>query len=350
MTNDKKHGFHPEFYLPVPNELKQISGLLDSTHTGELAVYSMSAMDDITLKIPDALFNGAAVKDIIENCIPAITDAWKIPFSTLNYLLTAIRLASSGAELTLSIKCPKCDEENEYAVQLSIIMDSLSTLDSITNIEHVINGQPIKINLKSIQYKQLTEFNIAAFNNQKISQQVIQLSKNDESRLDHFSKLANDTNDLQTSWILSHIQNIEAGGNIVSDTQYVEEFLKGMDKLLFEKILKHIDEYNKKLTPQLDFDCSSCSFKFNTNFSLDYGNVFRGALLHKNSEEISELILQFESDIGRTKKDLLRSVWFMRGGVSYTEALKMSAKERRLINKIVDDNIKTTKESGMPFF
>lgn len=40
----------------------------------------------------------------------------------------------------------------------------------------------------------------------------------------------------------------------------------------------------------------------------------------------------------------------MRGGISYTDVLNMSMPERQLITKIIQDNMETTKKSGLPFF
>ena len=42
--------------------------------------------------------------------------------------------------------------------------------------------------------------------------------------------------------------------------------------------------------------------------------------------------------------------WYMRGGVSYTDILNMSIIERKTISKIIEDNMDTTKKSGLPFF
>jgi len=42
--------------------------------------------------------------------------------------------------------------------------------------------------------------------------------------------------------------------------------------------------------------------------------------------------------------------WYMRGSVSYTDILNMSISERKAINKLIDDNLDTTKKSGLPFF
>ena len=40
----------------------------------------------------------------------------------------------------------------------------------------------------------------------------------------------------------------------------------------------------------------------------------------------------------------------MRGGASYTDILNMSISERKNISKIIEDNMDTTKKSGLPFF
>ena len=42
--------------------------------------------------------------------------------------------------------------------------------------------------------------------------------------------------------------------------------------------------------------------------------------------------------------------WYMRGGISYDHALQLSVGERKLINKLIKDNLETTKKSGLPFF
>lgn len=48
--------------------------------------------------------------------------------------------------------------------------------------------------------------------------------------------------------------------------------------------------------------------------------------------------------------DVLKMCWYMRGGVTYDEAMQMSQAERSLINDIVKENMETTKKSGLPFF
>ncbi len=40
----------------------------------------------------------------------------------------------------------------------------------------------------------------------------------------------------------------------------------------------------------------------------------------------------------------------MRGGISYAEAMHLSAEEREIITELVKDNLETTKKTGLPFF
>jgi len=40
----------------------------------------------------------------------------------------------------------------------------------------------------------------------------------------------------------------------------------------------------------------------------------------------------------------------MRGGISYTDVLNLSIEERKAINKIIEENLETTKNSNLPFF
>ena len=42
--------------------------------------------------------------------------------------------------------------------------------------------------------------------------------------------------------------------------------------------------------------------------------------------------------------------WYMRGGLSYDDAMMLSTTERKIINDLIKDNIETTKKTGLPFF
>jgi hypothetical protein len=67
-------------------------------------------------------------------------------------------------------------------------------------------------------------------------------------------------------------------------------------------------------------------------------------------EGILGLIDQFERESKALKKDILTQCWFMRGGLTYEEAIQLSREERSIINELINDNLETTKKTKMPFF
>ena len=57
-----------------------------------------------------------------------------------------------------------------------------------------------------------------------------------------------------------------------------------------------------------------------------------------------------EQEAVSVRSEILKLCWYMRGGLSYTEGMQLSFKERELISQLIKDNLDTTKKSGLPFF
>ena len=69
-----------------------------------------------------------------------------------------------------------------------------------------------------------------------------------------------------------------------------------------------------------------------------------------NDEQIEEWLDALENESKAIRDEALRFTWWMRGGVSYEEAMMLSQEERQMISKIIEGNMETTKKSQMPFF
>jgi len=61
-------------------------------------------------------------------------------------------------------------------------------------------------------------------------------------------------------------------------------------------------------------------------------------------------VADYEGDVKNIKKNVLKMCWYMRGGVTYDELMDMSITERNLISGIIEENLETTKKSGLAFF
>jgi hypothetical protein len=66
--------------------------------------------------------------------------------------------------------------------------------------------------------------------------------------------------------------------------------------------------------------------------------------------EIISFIEELESSAKALKHEVLSLCWYMRGGISYDEAMLLSLDERNIIGDIVKSNMEATKKSGLPFF
>lgn len=65
---------------------------------------------------------------------------------------------------------------------------------------------------------------------------------------------------------------------------------------------------------------------------------------------IEKLLESMEKEARAIRDEALRMVWWMRGGLSYEDAMSLGQIEKELIGEIIKDNMKATKDSGLPFF
>ena len=66
--------------------------------------------------------------------------------------------------------------------------------------------------------------------------------------------------------------------------------------------------------------------------------------------EIVSYLKSFDNQTKNLKLETLKVCWFMRGGVTWQEALNFSPEERAVVSQLVKENMETTKKSGQPSF
>ena len=73
-------------------------------------------------------------------------------------------------------------------------------------------------------------------------------------------------------------------------------------------------------------------------------------MLTKAESDIIAYLKDFENQQKNLKHEIVKLCWYMRGGVTWQEALNLSPDERGIIAKLVKENLDTTKKTGQPFF
>jgi hypothetical protein len=73
-------------------------------------------------------------------------------------------------------------------------------------------------------------------------------------------------------------------------------------------------------------------------------------LLYLSQDDIEKLVKTYEDEVTTIKRNALKAAWYMRGSLSYVDAMNLSPSETSIINKLIDENLEVTKKSGLPFF
>jgi hypothetical protein len=69
-----------------------------------------------------------------------------------------------------------------------------------------------------------------------------------------------------------------------------------------------------------------------------------------DSDRIAKMLEGMDKEADDIRREALKMAWFMRGGLTYDQAMSLGVSERKMISSIIKENLETTKKSGLPFF
>lgn len=73
-------------------------------------------------------------------------------------------------------------------------------------------------------------------------------------------------------------------------------------------------------------------------------------ILALSYDQINHEAKILDNEIKQIKENIYKLSWYMRGSMSIDDAFATCTEDREIISKIVDENLETTKKSGLPFF
>lgn len=262
----------PKVYIRLPsNGNFYPEGALDKSTNDEYAVYAMTAKDELMFKTPDALLSGQSTVEVIKSCVPAIKDPWQMPTLDVDTVLVAIRIATYGNEMDLTSTCPSCEETNDYAVDMTNLLASISTIE----YESKIDISPLTVHIRPYTYKEMTKTTLKTFEQQRIFQIINDESLSDEKKVEMFNESFVKMTELSVDIIAGCISAIETPDGSVSDIEQIKEFINNCPKDTFEKIQKHVQSIkNKNEIKPFNVSCNSCGHEFEQTFTMDQANFF----------------------------------------------------------------------------
>ena len=272
MTNPlHKYFRQPKVYLSLPSKGKYYPPGLINGDPNSLPVFGMTAMDEIMLKTPDALFSGEAVVSIIKSCIPGITNPWLMPQIDLDSVLVAIRLATYGQKLNTLFTCSACNESNDFDLDLAGVLDYFTNL---TYDDTVLVG-PLMFHLRPLTYKQVTHLSMKGYNfrRQLVSGVDTDIPEDEKAQLvdQAYKSLASLT---MEAFQLS-IESVEAEDEVVTDANDIIDWIQNADTEFYADVKTHLDLTNSRwsIQPQ-KVNCAHCDAENTVSIRLDNADFF----------------------------------------------------------------------------
>ena len=267
----KQYFRRPAVYIRLPSEGKDYAdGVIDMPPNEELPVYPMTAIDEITARTPDALFNGTAVVELIKSCVPNILDPWAISSNDLDAILLGIKAAAGGEGLEINSKCPSCKEENIFGINLVAV---LNTLES-GNYEEILEVGDLKIKFKPLRYREMNDAALVQFEVQRTFEQI-KLIKDETERERASQEVLKKVTTATMDLIAKAIEYIETPNVTVHEEEYILDFLSNCDK----NIYGDIRDFNAKLKAgtqlkPLQVKCNHCEHEYEQPYTINPSDFF----------------------------------------------------------------------------
>ena len=271
----KQYFRQPAIYIRLPSDGRYYpEGALEPTANGEYPVMPMTTLDEITYRTPDALFNGSAVPSVIQSCVPNIRDAWKMPSMDIDTVITAIRIATYGHEMEITTRCPRCENEEDYALDLRQILENIGRPD----YDEFLELGDLKLYFRPMTYRQINENSMRQFEEQKTLQALGAADMEDQQRLAQMGAMLKKITEITTQALAQNIRLVQTPAAQVEDPAHIAEWLANCDRKMFAKIRDHIVAVKEtgELKP-LKMKCTACSNEYQQQFTLDMANFFEAA-------------------------------------------------------------------------
>ena len=262
----------PEMYITLPSEGKFYpNGAYEPSETGEIPVYPMTAIDEITYRTPDALYNGAAVASVINSCVPNIKDPWSMPAIDMSTVLAAIRIASFGPEMEISTACPKCKEVSDFSLDLRLVLNQIVAPE----YDEPMPIGDLKVYFKPLSYKEVNDNSKINFEEQRLVLIVQDAEIPESEKIAKLAEAFTKVSVYTIETIAKNISHIDTPSAVVDDPAHILDYLRNCDRHIYEAIKEKIltQRSTTEIKP-LHIKCSNekCGHEYEQPYTLDMSN------------------------------------------------------------------------------
>jgi hypothetical protein len=141
----------------------------------------------------------------------------------------------------------------------------------------IIHGE-LQIHFKPLSYRQLTENSIQQFEEQKVLNVLPDTEMSDSDKRQRLNQAVIRLTDLTITTLAQCISVIKTSDTMVSEPEYILEFLKNCEGSMFNQIRDYVIGLREQSDIQpLDLKCPNCQHQYQQTFQLDQSNFFGDA-------------------------------------------------------------------------
>ena len=223
--------------------------LASHVKNGEVHVYPMRAIDEITMRSPDKLLSGDAVREVFAHCIPDIITVDQLFAKDVDFLMIALRRVTYGAEYEFN-HVHDCEDaqKHSYVVDINQFMSATHELDPVhfnSLHNYVVPGTGQIVQFQPLRYSDIIAIMDASVENTTTERKPSLMPTTD--------KYGKERKFFQS--LLATINNVDG----ISDKDNIVEWLSNLPAPEVRRLIEQLDKL-QEWGPKYDttIKCKDC--------------------------------------------------------------------------------------------
>lgn len=268
----------PGNYIELPSGGRFYKNPPKLSETNELAVYPMTAKDEMVLKNPDSLLNGEALKHVLASVAPDIKDVNEIPAPDIDAILVSMRMASYGDDMELDVahRCAASEGKTQrITVSLGGVLATLKPISEDTGRVTLSSG--IKVELKPYTLDAQSRL----LRQQFVTMRQLQaLEARENSTVDQKADVANKGYaalvDLSQETLAQSIMSVTLpDGTQVTNYAHIYDWVKNLDRASNERLDQELKKFGTfGITREVTVKCDYCGEEYKSDMLFDPTSFF----------------------------------------------------------------------------
>lgn len=229
------------------------------TADGEIGVMPMTMKDEMLFKIPDSLYNGESLYEVLKSIVPDIADPYEISMPDVDVILLASRAVSTDTELPIDARCPHCGEITSYSINIPAILSRIKSITSDTEVE--IKNLIIKLRPNTLA--SVTASSMQGVESARLLAAVGTENSDNKNLLQQSLEKATAAG---IGVLADSIESIQMpNGTVVTDQEHIIQWVANSDSNTVKTIKKLSMDLNKNgIQNEFPFSCSNqeCAKEF----------------------------------------------------------------------------------------